>query len=112
MITQDILDYITAQRAAGHSEEAVRTALVASGWNVADIDEALSKAPQPVAEPKTAPAEPAAEATSPGAKRAFPWVLLILIFLIFAVIGGGVWFYFSQPASSSTVTQSTATPAK
>jgi hypothetical protein len=62
MITQQLLDYIRSQQAAGKSMEEIKTQLHASGWQESDINEGLAAVSSGQA---TAPAGPVGEL--PGA---------------------------------------------
>ena len=41
MVTKEIVDYVADQLKQGVSKDEIKNALVASGWQAADIDEAV-----------------------------------------------------------------------
>ncbi|MBI5420760.1 MAG: hypothetical protein HZA35_00370 [Parcubacteria group bacterium] len=115
MIHQELVTYIKAQLEQGVAQEAIKNTLVSSGWQVADVDEALksfvvSPASSPTASSSiSSPVSTQAEKTLPesatsfeersGSAPRFSKKLIVLISVIgVLLVGGGVfaYTYFSQ----------------
>lgn len=82
MVTQQLLDYIKQQLQKGQTKENIRNTLITSGWNIKDVEDALT-----------------ADNSSnvPGtfkSKHIFKIpVLILIVALLFIVVGGSIYAY-------------------
>lgn len=87
-MNENLEQYIATQRSAGYSDDAIRQALLASGWNPLDIQVAL---------------QPAAASSIPGkrhSKRRLGIILVVVSVLVLLSGGaaGAYFFYWQSPA--------------
>ncbi len=93
MVTQQLLDYIADQRARGFPDDQTKQALVSQGWQVSDVDAALSGTPS-MASTTAVPPEihgwnwGAAFLTWIWGIRFRVWISL----LCFVPVVGGIWW--------------------
>ncbi len=100
MSASDLTVYITAQRAAGFADSAIRKTLLAKGWPAHDIDEALGTRIAPV--PTTRLARPAHN----GAKVTLT-LTLVAITAVYAL-----WQVFGTNTSSAASLANTTQPSQ
>ena len=100
MINQQLLDYVKQQKSLGMARGEIRGALLAQGWQMPEINEALDFSPsagQPIPE---RPAMPQAYSSLPEKKsnKILPAVISAIGGLL--IIGGGAlayFYYFPSP---------------
>ena len=84
MINQQLLDYIKQQLQQGVSKEAIKNALMASGWQAQDIEEGLNA---------TNPSAPLEQYSNFPTKAPMKiWKILTASLVGLVIIGGGVYF--------------------
>lgn len=99
-MSEELNNYVQAQLGAGTDQETIRKSLLQTGWDQATVDAVLSKhqnkTSQPTLENPT-PTEPSIEPRLTPSKPSHQKGLLIsiIIIVVLALIGGGVWAYFT-----------------
>lgn len=90
--------YVETQKKAGTPDDQIRSTLLETGWDEASINEAMSNTSQETSEPTSKIPVEAAKASSPGLtpkiKSSTKLLPVLIVIIIGAIIGGGVWAYF------------------
>lgn len=94
MINQQLLEYISQQLSAGVSKEEISKALVSSGWQIGDINEAF-----------TVISSPATQSVAVSHKGM--WTIVIIL-LVFVGIGGALAAYSYVPSIVPTAITTSA----
>ncbi len=115
MITQEILDYISQQQAAGITREQISQALTAGGWPLADVNEAFSAIINPTHLPTVMPSAPVqliANDPEPAALRRSNKMFLVagaVVILLFVLGSSSLALsrmrLFTTPADIQTETE-------
>ena len=115
MITQEILDYISQQQAAGITREQISQALTAGGWPLADVNEAFSAIINPTYLPTVMPSAPVQLIANDPEPAALPRsnkmflvagaVVILLFVLGSSALALSRMRLFTTPADSQTETE-------
>lgn len=117
MVSPKLIDYIQQQVAAGVSKEEISKSLIAAGWQVSDVNEALNSTTMP------SPSAPPPNTGSNQAGNRQKFVRLLLLVLVALLLAIGAYVYTqtkqgNQPVSSgiaayaTSTTETTTVPAK
>src|SRR3989344_5418961 len=92
-ITPELTQYISQARASGMSDDAIRTELLKTGWNINDVNEAIPpKIPSfaPVVAPEPVTVQPV------QAKPRRSHLGFIVTVVLLLLIGGAVYYFLPQ----------------
>jgi hypothetical protein len=109
MITQELLNYIKQQLQEGKNKQEIKNSLLQVGWQEQDIEEAFSSLSinQTSQTPQTniSSFQPPFEQIPTKRKNKKLIVIISIIVLFLAVIGGGIFAYFNYFQSPEKITQ-------
>jgi len=88
VVSKELTEYITGERAAGRSDSDIRTSLESAGWQTDDINVALG---QKIGD--TQPALPSKDGADFSNKKYRKLGLALIVVGFVALLGGGVWAY-------------------
>ena len=88
MINQELLSYINQSKAAGQTDEQIKSALRQIGWQEADIEEGFRSASSPVGQYLSGSQAPIGGQKKSGKK------LIIIIVLVLILLAGGALAYW------------------
>lgn len=110
MLTPELEAYIKDNLSAGGSVEEIRSSLLTTGWNPADVDQALQSALLSRSESNLKPAE-LSGGTHPTSTLRKIGFISFLSLVIVAIIGGGAYVVYKHEKTTPTgSTISTPTP--
>jgi len=117
MVAKELVDYASQNLNRGYSVEEVKAAMMASGWDESEAAEAIDAVKgiqvptKPVATTTgvQAAAKPLAQ---PGQKKRskLPWILLILVFLVFAAGAAAIYLKLIDVSSIPVLKDVISTP--
>lgn len=94
-MTPELEAYVKAARERGMSDDAIRSALLNMGWDMAVIAEALGSDAVVASEvPATAAIPPASSASANLSKKSWPKIAAITILVVLVLAGGGLAYAF------------------
>ena len=87
MITKELLDFLSKEKATGRTNEEIKSVLVQNGWLASDVEEGFRAVnvpegiPQaPAAAPFSSPVSPVITTMPRKGRRALLFIILLLIF--------------------------------
>jgi|GEM_PF-1467391 len=98
MITPELQNYVQSQLSAGVTPDAIRSALLAQGWNATDVDNALPSITPPV----TVEPAPTETVGTPTAKPSSKLGLLLSILVLVLILGGGGLYFYTRNKNPAT----------
>src|SRR3989344_8587892 len=92
-ITPELTQYISQARASGMSDDAIRTELLKTGWNINDVNEAIP--PKiPSFAPVVALEQPTTQPVQAKPRRSHLGFIITVVLLL--LIGGAVYYFLPQ----------------
>src|SRR3989344_1972500 len=92
-ITPELTQYISQARASGMSDDAIRTELLKTGWNINDVNEAIP--PKiPSFAPVVALEQPTTQPVQAKPRRSHLGFVITVVLLL--LIGGAVYYFLPQ----------------